>query len=174
MFSKLFAKRSFSSTLFNYSNASNPRACLTVSQGGNPVGNLVFELYADRQPSTVSNFQEFMTSGYAGSSITSGFAGLGFKAGNIAEENVDCTGARGLDEDLSVRHAMRGNLTMVNDGTNANGSGFMVTFGEAPMLDGYNTCFGNLVEGEDVLAKIEANTNRLGEVAGDFSISEAK
>ena len=92
----------------------------------------------------------------------------------MGEDNADCSGARGLDEDLSVRHVQRGNLSMVNDGTNANGSAFSVTFGAAPMYDGYNTCFGRLVDGESVLAEIENHTNRHGKVSGDFEISHAE
>ena len=39
------------------------------------------------------------------------------------------------------------------------------------MLNGYQTVFGELVEGEDVLAKLEAATDRHGSVEGDFTIS---
>ena len=173
MFAKALTKRTFAS-LFNVSAASNPRAVLTVSQGGNRVGDLVFELYANRQPSTVANFQAFVAGGYAGSAINSGYQGLGFQAGAMGEENVDASGARACDEDLSVRHTMRGNLSMVNDGTNANGSAFTVTYAAAPMFDGYNTCFGQLVDGEAVLAQLEAATDRHGNVTGDFEISAAE
>ena len=173
MFAKALTRRTFSS-VFNYQNSANPRAVLTVSQGEKVVGNMTFELYANRQPNTVANFQAFVANGYAGTSINAGNAGLGFQAGSMGEENVDCGGARACDEDLSVRHTLRGNLSMVNDGTNANGSAFTVTYASAPMFDGYNTCFGQLVDGEAVLAQIESNTDRHGVVSGDFSISAAE
>ena len=173
MFAKALTKRTFAS-LFNVSHASNPRAVMTVSQGGNKVGDMVFELYANKQPSTVANFQAFVAGGYAGTAINSGYQGLGFQAGAMGEENLDCGGQRAADEDLSVRHTMRGNLSMVNDGTNANGSAFTVTYGPASMFDGYNTCFGQMVSGEDVLAQLESATDRHGSVSGDFSISAAE
>ena len=47
----------------------------------------------------------------------------------------------------------------------------MITFGESQMLNGYNTVFGELVDGEDVLAKLEAQTDRHGNVAGDWTIA---
>lgn len=43
------SKRGFAS-MYNYSNAANPKVYLTVQQGEKKLGNLVFELYADRQP----------------------------------------------------------------------------------------------------------------------------
>ena len=63
---------------------------------------------------------------------------------------------------------------MVNDGTNAKGSTFTVSYAAAPMFDGYNTCFGQLVDGEAVLAQLEAATDRHGNVTGDFEISAAE
>lgn len=44
---------------------------------------------------------------------------------------------------------------MANKGADTNGSQFFVTFGPQPTLDGNNTVFGALLEGEEVLDKIE-------------------
>jgi peptidyl-prolyl cis-trans isomerase-like 3 len=44
---------------------------------------------------------------------------------------------------------------MANKGPDTNGSQFFVTFGPQPTLDGKNTVFGVLLEGEEVLDKIE-------------------
>ena len=55
------------------------------------------------------------------------------------------------DEDLTVRHFKRGLLTATNDGPHAAGSEFTITFGSTPNLDGYQTVFGELVEGENIL-----------------------
>ena len=166
------SKRSFSS-LYKYSNPANPRVFLTVAQGGNPVGDMVFELYEDKQPATVENFRTLCEGGYAGTPINKGMGGLGVQAGATGEENLSAFESRAVDEDLSVRHAYRGQLTMMNSGANSAGSQFMVTFGEAQFLNGYQTVFGELVEGEDILAKLEAATDRQGNVSGDFSIAES-
>ena len=53
----LVSKRSFSASVFNYSSAANPRVYLTVAQNDQRIGELVFELYAERQPQTTDSFQ---------------------------------------------------------------------------------------------------------------------
>ena len=83
-------------------------------------------------------------------------------------------GARVADENLSLRHHKRGLLTMVSDGAHANGSEFMVTFGEANSLNGYRNVIGELVEGDDVLSALEGDCHRAtGGVAGDWKVSGA-
>ena len=168
-----FNKRGFSS-LYNYSSASNPRVVLTVANGSTRVGDLVFELYADRQPATTDSFQALCEGGEGGSFVGTGFhqgqSGFGISGGRIGEENLGAFGMRLQDEDLTMRHTKRGQLTLPNDGENAGGSEFTITFGEASYLDGYQTVFGELVEGHSVLDRLEAACNRHGEVSEDFNI----
>ena len=152
MYSKSITKRAFSS-FYNYSNAANPRVYLTVASGENKLGNLVFELYSDKQPAAVENFKTLMQSNgegksYAGSHIKRGLAGLGVVAGRIDHENNGAFGCFNPDGDLSLRHHKRGMLSYTNEGPNHNGGEFMITFGEASFLDGYQTVFGELVEGD--------------------------
>lgn len=56
----------------------------------------------------------------------------------------------------SLRHNARGILSMANKGPMSNGSQFFVCFAPAPHLDGKNTVFGRVLDGEEVLAKLEA------------------
>lgn len=44
---------------------------------------------------------------------------------------------------------------MANKGPNMNGSQFFITFAPAPHLDGKNTVFGKVLEGQEVLDDIE-------------------
>ena len=71
---------------------------------------------------------------------------------------------------MNLRHHKRGMLTYTNEGPNQNGGEFTITFGEAHFLDGYQTVFGELVEGESVLAAIESKVDRHGKVNDTFTI----
>ena len=75
------------------------------------------------------------------------------------------------DENLHMRHHKRGLLTMVNEGSNTNGSRFMVTYGEAQYLNGYHNVIGELVQGDNVLSQIENDTCREGKVHGNWSVA---
>jgi peptidyl-prolyl cis-trans isomerase-like 3 len=55
----------------------------------------------------------------------------------------------------ALRHNTRGIVSMANKGPNSNGSQFFITFAPAPHLDGKNTVFGKVLEGDDVLEDIE-------------------
>jgi len=57
----------------------------------------------------------------------------------------------------SVKHGRPGLLSMANTGQpNSDGSQFFLTFKPTPWLDGKHTIFGEVVEGLDVLKKLEA------------------
>ena len=56
----------------------------------------------------------------------------------------------------ALRHNTRGIVSMANKGPNSNGSQFFICFAPAPHLDGKNTVFGRVLEGEDVLQKFES------------------
>ena len=167
------SKRSFAS-LYNYSNPANPRVYLTVAKGDQKIGDLVFELYAEQQPATTESFRALAEgsegSSYVGTSFHQGQSGFGISGGRIGEENLGAFGLRLQDEDMTLRHNKRGQLTLPNDGENSGGSEFTITFGEASYLDGYQTVFGELVEGHKVLDALEAGVDRHGSVNEDFKI----
>ena len=167
------SKRGFSS-LYNYSSATNPRVYLTVARGDQLLGDLVFQLYSDQQPATTESFRALCEgaegNSYSGSGFHQGQSGFGISGGRMGDENVGAFGLRLQDEDLTMRHNKRGQLTLPNDGENTGGSEFTITFGAAPYLDGYQTVFGELVEGDKVLDALEAGVDRHGSVNEDFKI----
>ena len=171
------SRRAFSS-LYNYSNAANPRVWLSVANNGDKIGDMVFELYSDRQPAHAEHFKVMLSGNaegksYVGQSFQRGMPGLGVIAGRMEPENFGAFGVWNPDGDLSMRHHKRGMLTATNDGPGHNGSEFMITFNEAQYLNGSQTVFGELVEGESVLAEIEKHVDRHGKIADGITISAA-
>ena len=160
----LASRRFFTTALWNYSQAGNPKVYLTLARGGSTIGDLVFELYEHRVPQTVQNFKNMIDGDLKGSSFHKGYPGIVLQGGKFQYNNISTDGTRMTDEDLSMRHHSRGMLTMYNCGENACGTEFMITLGKTDYLDGYNTIFGELVEGHDVLDKAEEATSRLGKV----------
>ena len=170
----LFQRRAFSSVT-NYTSPTNPRVFMTIAKGGQTVGDLVFELYGDHQPRTVEGFMALCHGvdggrSYVGTGFHHGLSDFGISGGKMSDENLGADDTRNVDGDLSLRHTKRGQLTAISSGFNATGSEFTITFGETPTLNGYNTVFGELVDGEGVLDELEAGVNRHGEVTEDFEI----
>jgi cyclophilin family peptidyl-prolyl cis-trans isomerase len=62
---------------------------------------------------------------------------------------------------------------MLNDGENSNGSRFAITLGKADIFDSYQTVFGELVEGDDILKQLEDSVDRLGHVKNSIKIDAA-
>jgi cyclophilin family peptidyl-prolyl cis-trans isomerase len=61
-----------------------------------------------------------------------------------------------------VRHDKPGLLSMANAGPGTDGSQFFLTFVATPWLDGKHTIFGEVVEGMDVMKKLEAAGSQSG------------
>jgi len=87
------------------------------------------------------------------------------------------TGGPGYDYDgefsPSVKHDKPGMLSMANRGPGTDGSQFFLTFVPTPWLDGKHSIFGEVVEGQDVLKKLEAAGSQSGKTSEPLAIDKA-
>jgi len=149
----------------------NPRVFLDIRIGGETIGRMEFELFADTCPRTAENFRCFCT-GEMGKSKATGKPLYykntiihrvipGFMAQGGDYEKGDGTGGESIygksfgDENFVHKHIGPGMLSMANCGKNTNGSQFFITFKTASHLNGKHVVFGRLCTGLEVLKRIE-------------------
>ena len=118
-------------------------------------GEIVFELYADTAPNTVSNFV-YLTQGgyYNGLTFHRREEGFVIQGGDPSGNGTGGPGYKFADE-LKDTHAYeRGTVAMANAGPNTNGSQFFIMLGDVPLPKLY-TIFGKVTQGLDVVDKIQ-------------------
>ena len=137
---------------------------------GNPIavmktnlGEIKLELFAKDAPETVANFiklsREKFYDGIRFHRVIKGFMIQGgdpnSKDDNWLNDGIGGPGYAFKDE-INSNKIIKGVLAMANAGPNTNGSQFFIVTAEsAPWLDGKHTVFGKVVEGMDVVNKIE-------------------
>jgi cyclophilin family peptidyl-prolyl cis-trans isomerase len=121
-------------------------------------GEMILELFENEAPEAVGNFvhlveekfydgltfhrviEDFMAQG--GCPTGDGRGGPGYRI------RCECYAA-------NHRRHFAGSLSMAHAGRDTGGSQFFITFQPTPHLDGAHTVFGRVMEGSDVLAKLQ-------------------
>mmetsp|Transcript_37342 Transcript_37342/g.100059 ORF Transcript_37342/g.100059 Transcript_37342/m.100059 type:complete len:187 (+) Transcript_37342:141-701(+) len=164
-----------------------PKVYLDVSVNDAAAERLVLELRGDVVPKTVENFRALCTgeAGVGRSGRPLHLKGCGFhrvlhdfmcQGGDFTRGDgtggESIYGKRFADENFELKHSEPGVVSMANGGPDTNGSQFFITFRKAPWLDGKHVVFGRVVEGLELLRKIEALGTHSGKPAGRLVISD--
>jgi peptidylprolyl isomerase len=146
---------------------------------GKAAGRITFELYKDLLPRTAENFRALCT-GEKGPAKTAPGKKLHYKGcvfhriipqfmiqgGDFTKGNgtggESIYGGKFPDEGFPEKHTIPGLLSMANSGPNTNGSQFFITTVATPWLDGKHVVFGKVVDGMDVVKKLESYGSRSG------------
>jgi peptidylprolyl isomerase len=158
----------------------NPRVYFDMEMGGEPLGRIAMTLFADVVPRTAENFRQLCTGEagvskkgnrlhYKGSTFHRVIPAFMCQGGDF--ERGDGTGGESIygptfaDESFAAKHTEPGTLSMANAGANTNGSQFFICTVPTPWLDGKHVAFGRVVEGMQVVKRIEAAGSRSGRPA---------
>ncbi|MEV4430762.1 peptidylprolyl isomerase [Streptomyces sp. R-07] len=152
-----------------------------ININGESAGRITFKLFDDVVPKTAKNFRELCTGehgfGYAGSPFHRVIPQFMLQGGDFTRGNgtggKSIYGEKFADENFTLKHDRPYLLSMANAGKNTNGSQFFITTIVTDWLDGKHVVFGEVVEGQDLVKKIEGLGSQSGATKAKIEIAES-
>ncbi|WEW58532.1 Peptidyl-prolyl cis-trans isomerase H [Emydomyces testavorans] len=154
-------------------NVTNPIVFFDLTLGGEPLGRIKMELFANITPRTAENFRQFCT----GESKDARGRPQGYKGSKFHRVGGDFLNGDGTgrvciygtatfpDENFNLTHDGPGLLSMAmnwadsaerkNSGPNTNGSQFFITTVATPFLNNKHVVFGRVIEGMEIVKMVE-------------------
>ncbi|CUG77251.1 cyclophilin type peptidyl-prolyl cis-trans isomerase, putative [Bodo saltans] len=160
----------------------NPKVYFDITIGGAAAGRVTMELFADAAPKTAENFRALCTGekgfGYAGSPFHRVIPGFMCQGGDFTRQNgtggKSIYGEKFADETFAGKagkHFGIGTLSMANAGPNTNGSQFFLCTAPTDWLNGKHVVFGQVLEGIDVIQKVERVGSQTGKTSAAVAVA---